>query len=89
MRACINRGLTAGASNDGTNRSRVTFTIEGANDKIDEIVNYMKTGKPLNSWGARVDRVIELDKGLSIDEHQVTTKNVDQFNWKKNVEFYI
>jgi hypothetical protein len=39
--------------------------------------------------GARVDRVIELDKGLSIDEHQVTTKNVDQFNWKKNVEFYI
>jgi len=46
--------LRGGASNDKQDRERVHFTLSGENAKIEEIITFMKSGKELNSWGAKV-----------------------------------
>mmetsp|Transcript_19518 Transcript_19518/g.74898 ORF Transcript_19518/g.74898 Transcript_19518/m.74898 type:complete len:112 (+) Transcript_19518:249-584(+) len=90
MRAAIKRGLTAAAENlKVPDRDQVLFLLEGDNSKINEIVDFMRSGEELNSWHARVDRLEELDSGPPMSEFKVTTANVDNFNWSPNVEFYI
>lgn len=37
----------------------------------------------------KVQDVIELDEVIPIKDHKVTTENVDSFNWKSGVEFYL
>eukprot|EP01122_Echinamoeba_exundans_P014742 TRINITY_DN6732_c0_g1_i1.p2 TRINITY_DN6732_c0_g1~~TRINITY_DN6732_c0_g1_i1.p2 ORF type:complete len:100 (+),score=16.53 TRINITY_DN6732_c0_g1_i1:23-301(+) len=60
IRAALKRNLRGGATNSKRDRNEVTFTLEGDGSKIDEIVNFMKTGKPPNSWGAQVEKKHEL-----------------------------
>ena len=91
IRACINRGITAGASNDKLNKSRVTFTMIGPSDKIEEIISFMSSGKPLNSWGAKFHQVNELThstSGMDLHLHQVTTDNVHDYNWSMYTPLY-
>jgi len=93
IRGCIKRGLDGGASNDEQDNTLVKLTMHGDNGKIEEIVSFFESGKALNSWNAHVTRYKELKQGetnaLPIEKHQVTTKNVDDFKWKKNVEMYL
>lgn len=53
MRAAEKRGLQAGATNL-SDRKTISFTLTGENDKIEEIVTFMRKGEKLNSWGAKV-----------------------------------
>jgi hypothetical protein len=46
--------LRAGASNDKQDKELVHFTMSGDNAKIDEMIAFMRSGKELNSWGAKV-----------------------------------
>lgn len=88
IRGLIKRGLKGGATNDHRDASRVTLTIEGPREQAQELVEELAKIAPLNSWGAKVDRWEELTDSIEIHKHQVTTENVDQFNWSDGVEFY-
>lgn len=50
----MKRKLQGGATNSKRDKDEVTFTLQGDNEKIEEIISFMKTGKDLNSWGAKV-----------------------------------
>ena len=65
--------------------------MEGEESKILEFASKLSTTKPLNSWGAQLSQLTELssDNIIDIDKHQVTTNNVDNFKWNKNVQFFI
>lgn len=89
MRAAIKRGIVAGATNNPQNHSRVDFALQGPESKVDELLNEIKSGKVLNSWGARVGTLTLTDNGKEPLKHRVNTVTVDSFNWDKDVEFYI
>jgi acylphosphatase len=89
MRAAQRRGLEAGATNHTHERNQVLFSLRGADDKINEIIDFMRSGKPLNSWGARVDEVKEIQTNKRLEDHEVTTHNVDAFQWREGVEMYL
>ena len=91
MRASIKRNLRAAATNlKVPKKDEVEFVLIGNNDSIEEIIGFMKSGQKLNSWGATVTKLEETETGTIVwEDHQVTTDNVDDFKWSKNVEFYI
>lgn len=88
IRGAQKRNLRAGASNlpSGT---EVAITLDGDNDAIHDLVESARSLDPLNSWGARIDELIEQDAGRSIGDHQVTTENVDRFSWNPDVEMFL
>ncbi len=89
IRACQDRGLKAAASNlsDGT----VSCYIHGPTDMIDDLIVKLLSGEPINSWGACVGKMIPLSdqEGIPFEKHQVTTSNVDSFNWRPGIDMYI
>ncbi|DAZ97213.1 TPA: hypothetical protein N0F65_003844 [Lagenidium giganteum] len=91
IRAMIKRGLDGGASNDKVDKKLVHLTLAGPNESIDELIQVLASGKPINDWGAQVKSISELDAahGKPIDKHQVTTQNVDSHKWNPNVVMYI
>ncbi|KAH3762862.1 Acylphosphatase family protein [Pelomyxa schiedti] len=89
LRGAGKRGLKAGASNSAQNKNEVTFTLSGQNSAIQEIVDFMKSGKALNDWGAQVAELVETSTGKPIESHQVTSSNVDQFHWNPDVTMYL
>jgi hypothetical protein len=82
------RSLQAGATNHA-DRTRVDLTLQGSSDVIEELVEKLQSTKPLNSWGAQVEKLEETKAGIALDAHQVTTLNVDRFRWSKGVEMYL
>ncbi len=89
IRACISRGLKGAASNlsDGT----VACYLSGDSGGIDDLILNLTSGKEINSWGACVDELIPTpeSEGVPFENHQVTTSNVDSFNWNPGVDMYI
>lgn len=88
IRGAQKRGLRAGATNlpGGT---EVAVTLEGEETVISEMLHSARTTHPLNSWGASVVRLDVVDHGMPIEEHQVTTDNVDNFAWNPNIEMFL
>ena len=89
VRGAEKRGLRSGASNSRADRHDVTFTLEGDDARIDEVITFMESGEELNDWGATVAIVVELDEGPLVEDHQVHSGNVNQFNWNPNVVMYL
>ena len=89
IRACHSRGLKAAASNltDGT----VSCYLSGDTGVIDDLMAKLHSGKEINSWGACVDKLIPISEaeGIPFEKHQVTTTNVDSFNWSSGVDMYL
>ncbi len=89
IRAAQKRGLTGAATNlpDGS----VSCYLSGSEEQINEILDGLRSGREINSWGARVEQLIPLPpgKGLAFDKHQVTTANVDAFNWSPDVKMHL
>jgi len=71
IRACLKRNLQCGASNDKQQKNRVTFTMAGEESKMNEIIDFMKSGKEMNDWGARCETLKQMETGKKIEEHQV------------------
>lgn len=72
----------------------MAFELRGEHDKIEEIVQLMRSGRPLNSWGAHVTQLDELEASQCGSDpernpYQVTTDNVDQFRWTPGVDMYL
>ena len=72
MRGAQKRGLEAGASNAKHDRHMVELTLQcAAGDgpvELEEMVDFLRSGRQLNSWGARVELLEELPHGRPISE---------------------
>lgn len=88
IRAAEKRKIQAGATNLPSG-NEVAVTLVGDEDLINEIVEGLTSGRPINSWGAFPSQVEVLEQGMELNEHQVTTDNVDDFKWSTGVEFYL
>ena len=89
IRGAQKRKLKAGATNDAKDHRRVYCSLAGEDAAVDDMINALKQGKPINSWSAYVEALHLLDHFAEISAHQVTTDNVGQFRWSPNVEFYL
>jgi acylphosphatase len=89
MRASLKRGIVAGATNVRSDKTRVDISLQGDPAKIQEIIDGLKSGKPLNSWGACCRSVEVVSAGIDPLAHEVNTSNVDRIKWKKGVSFYL
>ena len=89
IRGAQKRDLAAGATNDSVFSDRVFFILYGEESEISEYVEKLKEVKVINSWNATVEEITELSEGGELKSFQVTTENVDQFNWNSDVEMYI
>lgn len=90
IRACLNRKIHAGATNDPNDRNLVTCSVESENSQVIEKLLYdLEALEKLNSWGAHVDKLKILENSISISDHEVTTENVDNFSWTPGVKFFL
>ncbi len=97
IRGAMKRNLRAGATNVEHDKTQVLLTLEGDEQKIQEIVSFLQSGKDINSSKAKVSRIVELHPNkpehtplcFPIAKHQVTTDNVDDFNWRTGVQFFL
>jgi acylphosphatase len=89
VRALLKRGLAGGATNSPDSGDEVVFTLEGDEGSVEEVLNRLGSGEPINSWGAQVESLEMIDEPIPIERHQVTTLNVDEFRWSGGVEFYL
>jgi acylphosphatase len=89
MRGALQRNVVAGATNVRSDRTRVDIALRGDPSKIQEMVDGLKSGKKLNSWGAHCTSVEIVSDGKPPLQHEVNTSNVDNIKWKKGVSFYL
>jgi len=89
IRGALKRKLQGGASNDTQDPNRVHCTLVGDETVVDDMMDRLQTGHPINSWNARVEALHIYNHFIDLSEHQVTTNNVNRFNWSPNVEFYL
>lgn len=78
-----------GATNDAENHQLVHCSLEGDDAAVDELIDKLKAGQPINSWGAVVKSLQFYDDFIDFSSHQVTTDNVSRFNWAPDVTFYL
>jgi len=83
------RGFDAGATNSSRDRDKVTCSLVGDRDHVERFLEELQVSSELNSWGAKVESIELLEKFVSLESHEVTTENVENKPWSKDVEFYI
>jgi acylphosphatase len=88
IRAAQKRKLRAGATNLPGGRE-VAITLDGDDKAIVEMIASAREMKPLNSWGAVIEELVEQDGGRNIRVHQVTTENVDDISWNPDVNMFL
>ena len=65
----------------------MTISIDAEEEIIQKVIYELRQIRIINSWNATIIEINEIPP-VQIDEHQVTTRNVDQFNWSTGVDFY-
>jgi acylphosphatase len=94
IRGAKKRGLRAGATNSAPGEGgepSVTVTLEGKSKGVSQIVNVLRQSRPLNDWGAVAERIVDLEGKdyVAIEQHEVTTENVDNFDWNPSCQMYL
>jgi acylphosphatase len=94
IRGAAKRNLEAGATNEKVpKKDQVSITLHGHPNDVAGFVSVLEKfaaeRKPINSWGATIEKLEKLESGKDLHQHQVTTTNVDDRNWKQGVEFYL
>lgn len=88
IRGLIKRKLNGGATNNKDAHKTVSITIETSEEiEIDYIVQELIRLKVINSWNATIEKIEDLPV-IKIEDHEVTTSNVDDHQWSSGVEFY-
>ena len=88
IRGLLKRGLKGGATNMDDTIKSVNITIESPEGLvIDQVIKELVELKILNSWNASIEN-IENIQTIPIEEHEVTTSNVDDHKWSSGVDFY-
>ena len=82
IRALLKNNLKGGATNSKGDKNEVSFTIIGDENIVDVVLKRLEELDQLNSWGAQVQKLEILDEVVDISEHEVTTENVDTFNYR-------
>jgi hypothetical protein len=51
----------------------------------------LRQSRPLNDWGAVAERIVDLEGKdyVAIEQHEVTTENVDNFDWNPSCQMYL
>ena len=88
IRGLQSRNLRGGATNNSDVEKTVSITIDASEEKIKEVTQKLLELKVINSWNATVEKIEELPNSIPIQDHEVTTENVDQIKWSEGVEFY-
>jgi len=89
IRGAQKRSLKGGATNDSRDMERVIFILQGEEVQMDQYVDFLKDKKVINSWGATIEKMTRIETEAPLSSFQVTTENVDQFNWNTDVEMYV
>ena len=89
IRGALKRQLSGGATNDPENRGRVLCILEGEEREVEDYILFLGEKKVINSWGATVEKIVQTGEEKHLEDYEVTTKNVDHFNWSPNVEMYV
>ena len=88
IRGLIKRGLDGGATNINDQEKTVNITIVANNsDTIGSIIETICEIRVINSWDATVEKISEIPL-IELNNHEVTTSNVDDHQWSSGVEFY-
>lgn len=67
------RGLKGGATNSSKDRHLVHCTAIGPEEVCHQLKEDLKKGEKINSMGAKIDSLLDVDHGLEIEEHQAST----------------
>lgn len=89
IRGSLKRKIKGGVTNDSHNHHLVHCSLEGEASAVDEMMNKLRQGKPINSWNAQVDELHLYDHFIEFSDHQVNTDNVDDYSWSPDVELYL
>jgi len=88
IRGLIKRNQVGGATNNKDSNKTVSITIVASREiEIDHIIQELMKLKTINSWNATIEK-IEESPAIAIEDHEVTTSNVDDHQWSSGVEFY-
>lgn len=88
IRGAQRRNLSAGATNS-SDGLKVDFCLVGNNEKIQEIIDFLKSDVSINSWNPEISAVHEYPEGKTVSEHEVNTENVDGFEWSTDIEMFL
>ena len=89
IRGSLKRKIEGGVTNDAKKHHVVHCSLTGDESAVDEMLNKLQEGKPINSWNAQVDELHFYDYFIEFSDHQVTTDNVDKYDWSPEVDFYL
>ena len=89
IRGSLKRKIKGGVTNDAKNHHMVHCSLAGDASAVDELMNKLREGKPINSWNAQVEELHLHDYFIEFSDHQVNTGNVDDYDWSPDVAFYL
>ena len=89
IRGSLQRKIKGGVTNDSKNHHLAHCSLEGEESVVDEMINKLREGKPINSWNAQVEELHLYNHFIEFSDHQVNTDNVDNYNWSPGVDFYL
>lgn len=89
VRGASQRGFLAGATNDKSDRDRVTCSIVGERDEVCRFLEELQAIGHLNSWGAKVENIQMMEDFVKLNNHEVTTDNLEGRSWNSDIEFYL
>lgn len=89
IRGSLQRKIKGGVTNDSKNHHLAHCSLEGEESVVDEMINKLREGKPINSWNAQVEELHLYNHFIELSDHQVNTDNVDNYNWSPGVDFYL
>lgn len=89
IRGSLKRKIKGGVSNDSKDHRLVHCSLQGEASVVDEMINKLREGKPINSWNAQVNELHLYDHFIEFSDHQVNTDNVKKYNWTLGVDFYL
>ena len=89
IRGSLKRKIKGGVTNDSKNHHLAHCSLEGEESVVDEMINKLREGKPINSWNAQVEELHLYNHFIEFSDHQVNTDNVDNYNWSPGVDFYL
>ena len=67
----------------------IFIDTDGEEKEVEDYINFLEEKKVINSWGATVEKIVQDREERPIEDYEVTTQNVDHFNWSPKVEMYV
>ena len=71
--ALSQRGLKGGATNNTHNRQLVHCTVIGPEEACQKLKHDLVNAPKINSLGAKVEKLEDVDHGIELEEHQAST----------------